>query len=126
MHLGGGVVGQQGLLELGVAGGVAAERVPPGVHDPARVVRGEGEPLRGVPAEGGEPLRAVAAGGDLPQDGVHQTGRPGADDGPGEVDGGVHGRVRGHPQVDELVGARAGAGRAPAGPARPAGGTPAR
>jgi hypothetical protein len=51
-------------------------------------------------------LGAITSGGDLPQDGVDQTGRAGAHDAAGEVDGRVDGGVRGHPEVDQLVGAQ--------------------
>ena len=85
---------------------VAAQRVPPGVDDPARVVGGQREPLGAVATERGQPLLPVAAGGDLAQHGVDQAGGAGADDAAGQVDGRVDGGVRRHPQVDQLVGAQ--------------------
>ena len=102
MHLGGRVVGQQGGFQLRVA----AQRLAPGLQDPQRVVGGQAQPLVTGRRQRGQPLLAVAAGGDLAQHGVDQAGGAGADDGAREVDGGVHGRVRGHAQVEELVGAQ--------------------
>jgi hypothetical protein len=69
VHLGGGVVGPERGLELVVA----AQRRPPRVHDPMRMVGRQGEPLGVVPTETVQPVLPVPTGGDLPQHGVHQT-----------------------------------------------------
>jgi hypothetical protein len=122
VHLGRGVVGQQRRLQLGLV----AQRVAPGLDRPSAGGRWPAptagrRPPRAAPARPRGPRPAAT----LRSTALTRPGGAGADDRAGERHGRVDGGVRRHPQVEQLVGRPAAAGRAPAGPARPAAGRPA-
>jgi hypothetical protein len=96
------VVGGEQLLEL-----VAAHRALELLDHPPWVGVDERQAIEPVGSvDGCEPAypSARVVLGDLAQHGVGQAGRPLADPGPDQVDGGADGRVRRHAHGEQLVG----------------------
>jgi len=89
------VVGLQRGAQFGLPR--LAERIGPGVHDPARVLGGERERVTQI-GVGGEPVHPAgqAVAGDLAQHGVDEAGDPRAHLGLRQGDGGIHGGVLRH------------------------------